>query len=108
MTDRVDDIPLWPSKPKVKAEVDVESECCKWATKNGWLTYKFTSPSRRAVPDRVFIGYGVVLWIELKRKGKEPTPLQYKRGRDIEKHTGRWAWFDDVEKFKEYLEGFML
>ncbi len=59
-------------------EKDIEKKVCDHAKKLGCLVYKFTSPSRRSVPDRLFImpdGKGV-FFIEFKRKGLKPTPAQ--------------------------------
>lgn len=58
-------------------EKDIEAAVCKYAKSLGMLCYKFTSPSRRSVPDRMFITKtGVVFFIEFKRKGAKPTPAQ--------------------------------
>ncbi len=56
----------------------IESEMVDYAKKHQILCYKFTSPSRRSVPDRLFIlpnGRGC-FFAEIKRKGKKPTPSQ--------------------------------
>lgn len=47
-------------------ESDIETEACKWATSQGWMAMKFTSPSRRSVPDRILIRAGRVVFIEFK------------------------------------------
>lgn len=58
-------------------EKDIEKHVCDYAKKLGMLVYKFTSPSRRSVPDRMFITKGgVVFFMELKRKGQKPTASQ--------------------------------
>lgn len=55
----------------------IEDKVCAYAKTLGCLVYKFTSPSRCSVPDRMFINPGgFTWWIEFKRKGKEPTPAQ--------------------------------
>lgn len=55
----------------------IEKKVCDYAKANGCLVYKFTSPSRRSVPDRMFItNYGVVFFIEFKRRGCKPSPAQ--------------------------------
>lgn len=62
-------------------EKDIEKTVCDYAKSLGCLCYKFTSPSRRSVPDRLFIlpgGKGVFL-IEFKRRGAKPT-----KGQEIE------------------------
>lgn len=58
-------------------EKDIEKAIVTHARKLGILVYKFTSPSRRSVPDRVFVlPGGRVFFMELKRKGQKPTPSQ--------------------------------
>lgn len=43
----------------------------------GGIAYKFTSPNRRAVPDRLCImPCGRVFFVEVKAPTKQPTPLQ--------------------------------
>jgi hypothetical protein len=43
----------------------------------GGLCEKFVSPGRRSVPDRILtFPNGVIIFVELKAPGKEPTPLQ--------------------------------
>lgn len=56
----------------------IEKKVCDHAKQLGCLVYKFTSPSRRSVPDRIFImpdGKGA-FFIEFKRKGAKPTEAQ--------------------------------
>lgn len=58
-------------------EKDIERRVCDYAKSLKMLVYKFTSPSRRSVPDRMFItAAGVVFFIEFKRLGQKPTPSQ--------------------------------
>lgn len=58
-------------------ERDIEKKVCAYAKELGMLCYKFTSPSRASVPDRMFITKaGLVFFMELKRKGQKPTPAQ--------------------------------
>jgi hypothetical protein len=57
----------------------VESQVCTYAKAQGMLVYKFTSPARTAVPDRLFINKrGVVWFAEFKAPGKKPTVPQYR------------------------------
>jgi hypothetical protein len=59
-------------------ESKVEGSVCDYAKKAyGFISYKFTSPARRSVPDRLFIGPGGLhFFIEFKAPGKLPTPKQ--------------------------------
>lgn len=53
----------------------IEKKVCDHAKALGCLVYKFTSPARRSVPDRLFImpGGKGVFFAEMKRKGCKPT-----------------------------------
>lgn len=58
-------------------EKHIEGKVCDHAKKCGCLVYKFTSPARRSVPDRMFITKdGVVFFIEFKAPGRKPTVSQ--------------------------------
>lgn len=82
-------------------ERDVESRCKVWARDRGWWVRKFASPANRSVPDDVFGKEGRVVWVEFKRPGEKPTPLQ------IEEHDKMRAAgldvrvFDNVDSFKQ-------
>ena len=53
-------------------EKQIESKVVKKAKELGFLTYKFSSPSNRGVPDRIFISpYGEVFFIEFKSNERE-------------------------------------
>lgn len=58
-------------------EKQIEQRVCDYAKARGWLVYKFTSPNRAAVPDRLFIAPGGrVIFCEFKREGQKPTAPQ--------------------------------
>lgn len=57
-------------------ESTIEKQVTAYAKANGWLCFKWTSPSNRGVPDRVFFRKGKILLVEFKATGKSPTPLQ--------------------------------
>jgi len=57
-------------------EKDIEAKVRAQAITAGWLVYKFTSPSCRSVPDRLFIRDGRVVFIEFKRPGGRLTSGQ--------------------------------
>lgn len=54
----------------------IEKKVCDFAKSLGLEVYKFTSPSRAAVPDRLFICKGRHVFIEFKATGKKVTPAQ--------------------------------
>ncbi len=58
-------------------EKQIEFKVCDYAKERGCLVYKFTSPARAAVPDRMFITPdGRVFFIEFKQHGKKLTVPQ--------------------------------
>ena len=58
-------------------EKHIERKVCDYARSCDFLVYKFTSPQRRSVPDRLFISpKGVTLFIEFKAPGKKCTEGQ--------------------------------
>lgn len=59
-------------------EKDIESKVVSFARSMNVLAYKFTSPAKRSVPDRLFVmpGGRGCFFMELKRRGQKPTPSQ--------------------------------
>jgi hypothetical protein len=85
-------------------ETQIETKVSKYARSKGCLSYKFSSPANRGVPDRIFIlPNGVVLFMELKAPGKIPTALQLKHAENIRANKGLWCWADNLEDAKSYL-----
>ena len=60
-------------------EREIEAQCVKWAKANGWLSYKFVSPSNRGVPDRMFLRNGKTVFVEFKRPGGKVSTLQQRQ-----------------------------
>lgn len=59
-------------------ESELEKKLVSHITKLGGIAYKFSSPNRRSVPDRLCImPNGRAFFVELKTEGKAPTPLQH-------------------------------
>lgn len=67
-------------------ESDVERHVVEYARKHGFWCRKFTSPHRRSVPDYIMAKNGIVFWIEFKRPGEKPTPLQAKEHAEMRAH----------------------
>lgn len=63
---------------------------------SGGKAYKFTSPGNDGVPDRlVVLPGGRTGFVELKQKGKQPTPLQSLRIRELRSLGCRVCVLDD-------------
>lgn len=67
------------------------------------VTYKFTSPAMKGVPDRIIIGTGGVLFMELKAPGNRPTKLQKWHLDRIAMAGGEAVWCDNIETAKEII-----
>lgn len=58
-------------------EKTIERHIVTYAKNKGIISYKFSSPANRSVPDRIFINeYGVIVFIEFKSLGKSLSKLQ--------------------------------
>lgn len=84
-------------------EKKLERRCCDLAKTHGWWTRKFSSPSNRGVPDRLFIKNGAVVFIEFKAPGNVPTKLQEHEINQINSAGGNANWCDNVDDFKTIL-----
>lgn len=59
---------------KVREEV-IERHLVNEVKKAGGIAYKFTSPGRRGVPDRiVLLPNGKIIFVECKAPGEKPRP----------------------------------
>lgn len=85
-------------------ESAIESALVRHAKKLGIYTTKFTSPSRRGVPDRIFIYKGVVLFLELKAPGGKPTKLQMHEMRELGGQGANVMWTDNLELGRKLLD----
>ena len=61
----------------------IERKVTEYARKQGWISYKWVSPSHRGVPDRQYFKAGVLIIIEFKAPGKRPPKLQQSVHRDL-------------------------
>ena len=87
-------------------EKDIERKVCDYAKKLGCYTRKYTSPAQRGVPDRIIIAPGgAVGFLELKRPGNKPTPLQLKEMRTLTEVGCTVDWVDNVEAGKAFVDG---
>lgn len=86
-------------------EKQIERKVCDYAKEKNFLVYKFTSPGRMAVPDRLFITpSGLVFFIEFKRQGQVPTPQQQREHERLENQKCHVFVIDDVVKGKLVID----
>ncbi len=68
-------------------ERTVEAYLRKRVRETGGECYKFTSPGRRGVPDRMCVWPGnVVVFVEVKRPGEQPTAQQLREHKRMRKY----------------------
>lgn len=86
-------------------EQQIEKKVCEYAKEKGLLVYKFTSPARTAVPDRMFVTIaGKVFFIEFKRNGAKPTPAQEREHLRLKGHRV-WVYVvDNVDQGKFIID----
>lgn len=87
-------------------EAKIEKKCCEYAQGRGWWVSKYTAPGKKAVPDRLFIRNGVVLFVEFKRPGETPTVQQSNRHSQMRKAGANVIWVDNFADFKNYIIAF--
>jgi len=85
-------------------EKHIERKVCAYATGQGWLEYKFVSPTRRGVPDRILFFNGHTLFIEFKQAGKRPTRLQEHQMAKLREHGMRCEVIDSVVGGAELID----
>jgi len=79
----------------------IEQKVCDYAKTQNVLAYKFTSPSRMAVPDRIFIAPNGRIWFcEFKREGQVPTPAQYREHDRLRQQMVNVFVIDNVDEGK--------
>ena len=90
-------------------EKHIEAKVCDYATERGLLVYKFTSPARAAVPDRLFIrSDGRMFFCEFKREGQKPTPAQEREHHRLRQHKVSVFVIDNVADGKAMVDMMVL
>jgi len=76
----------------------IERKVSEYAKSKNVLAYKFTSPARAAVPDRMFVcPSGEVFFIEFKREGMKPTAAQDREHTRLRGHNVNVFVVDNVD-----------
>lgn len=87
-----------------RPEGRVETHFIKSAKKNGFLYFKFTAPSTNGVPDRIIIGHGLTIFVELKAPGETPRPLQVITIKDMRNHGAHVSVIDTKSGVDEFFQ----
>lgn len=90
-----------------KRESEVEKELVRRAKALKWDSYKFVSPGRNGVPDRMFVYEGgLVVFLEIKRPGAKPTPLQLYQISLLNAKGVQAGWVDNADDGIRLLESY--
>ena len=90
-------------------EKKIEGDVCLYAKTKGILHYKFTSPGKRSVPDRLFIlKGGASFFIEFKRMGKDPTAAQRTEITKLQQQGATVYVIDNIEDGKRAVDAELL
>lgn len=85
------------SSVKPMLEKTIERKVSEYAKSVGWISYKFTAPARRSVPDRLFISpHGVKIFVEFKRAGSKPTDAQMREHGKLRANKARVYVIDNI------------
>ena len=89
-------------------ESAIEKAICRYAKSVGILQFKFTSPNRAGVPDRIFLFPNrKVIFMEKKTPKGKLSRLQENEIRIIHKYGHCVYVVDSVEQGKEILDSYL-
>ena len=88
-------------------ESKIEEDLCIWAKSQGIIVIKIATRggAQRGVPDRVFLKDGKLCFIEMKRPGETPEPLQEWWLEKLCTEGFHATYCDDIDRGREYLRG---
>jgi hypothetical protein len=89
-------------------EAKIERTVVQWAKELNVLTIKLNVRGQRGVPDRLFLYDGRVLFLEFKRPGAVPTPIQRWELNNLRAHGFDAAVTDDIEQAKRLIGRYLL
>jgi hypothetical protein len=85
-------------------ESTIEQAVCAYAKAKGCLSLKLAGQNQKGQPDRMFLYYGHVLFVEFKAPGKKPTALQARWLDRLADHMFHATSCDDIEAGKRLID----
>ena len=79
-------------------ESAIQSMIIKQLDSWGWMVVKLIQTNTNGIPDLMAMRNGKVVFIEVKRKGEEPEPLQKHRLNQINEKGILAFWVDAVDQ----------
>lgn len=98
MGQRFTDWGRWVHRNEVQEmkESQVEKSICAFAKAIGWKTLKLNGHGDRGKPDRMFLKNGKVVFIEVKRKGKQARKQQAYRLQKLRENGFKAQYVDSL------------
>jgi len=88
-------------------ESDIERAACTYAKSKGWLAYKWTSPGRAGVPDRIMITpTGNVFFMEVKAPTGRLSGLQKREHKILRMNNVEVFTVYDFKQAKELIDNY--
>jgi len=86
-------------------ESQLEKKLTSEVKKRGGRAFKFTSPGKRGVPDRLILKPGgQALFVEMKAPGKPLEPLQVKRGSELRALGFKVYKIDSIDDIQKFIQ----
>lgn len=87
-----------------RSEKALERRLVKECEKQGLLCLKYTNAIQAGYPDRqIVLPDGMVVWAEIKSRGKKPTPLQERRHEQLRRLGHRVDIIDSPESIDHLM-----
>lgn len=87
-----------------KPEGIIENYLKKQSKEHDCLCYKFTSPGKRGVPDRIVIGFGHTIFVELKSETGDLRKQQEFRINEMKAHGADVRVLNTKQKIDEFFQ----
>lgn len=87
-----------------KPEGIIEDYLIKKSVENNCLCFKFVSPGRRGVPDRIVIGKGRTIFVELKSETGSLRKQQEFRIAEMQQHGADVRVLNTKEKIDQFFK----
>lgn len=82
----------------------LEAKVVAYCNERGLYCRKFSSPAHCGVPDRLIVGDGKAMFLELKSPGQKPTALQLREIQLIKAQGVLAVWTDSWEVAKSEID----
>lgn len=84
-------------------ESQLQSKMIKLAEASGWYVLKLLSTNKPGIPDLYMYRDGRTVFVEVKREGGKPRPLQQYRIKELNEIGVEAMACDSIEKFKQLI-----